>query len=224
MKKIAGINIKNGHCVHLGDNENNFMVYENDPIAFSKALEADGADKLHIVDIDGVFSGQTNMLPLLKSIKESVSIPIQFGGGIRNYETATKLLEMGLDIVLGTVAILNQDLLIQLLDEYPQQVIVAADVYENVVYIEGWEENSSTELEDFIHTLELLNVQSIMITDIARSGDNSNHESCVKLFASKPEITFILSTDLPDKASLNALDKMSLNSVVIQAELFKSFI
>ena len=79
------------------------------------------------------------MYSLLDEIRKSTNFPIQFGGGIRNYETAKKILDSGIDeIILGTSAIKDQELLIRLLEEYGNRIIVAVDIYKGFVYVEGW--------------------------------------------------------------------------------------
>jgi phosphoribosylformimino-5-aminoimidazole carboxamide ribotide isomerase len=227
MKLIAGLDIKDGKCVHLtqGDIESTRVRYER-PVELCKLLESKGIDKLHIVDIDGVFSGKTDMFDLLSSIRENTNIPIQFGGGIRDYETAVKVLEMGInEIVLGTTAIQNQELLIDLLDQYKERVVVAADVYKGFVYIEGWEENSSTTIDEFLNTLELLDVKTVMVTDISSDGTLKGVDmNFVETLISHTKLSIILSGGVNSDQDIKILKNKNLEGVVVSTALYEGLI
>lgn len=227
MKIIAGLDIQNGKCVHLtqGDVDTS-RVFSDRPLELCRLLETKGIEKFHIVDIDGVFSGQTRIFELLKEIRDNTTLPIQFGGGIRDFETATKILNMGINqIVLGTSAIQNQDLLIKLLETYGNRVIVAADVYKGFVYIEGWEENSSTTLKDFLHTLELIHVETVMITDISKDGTLSGiNESMVDEIIDMTNMSVILSGGVNSDKDLELLKLKSLEGVVVSTALYQGLI
>lgn len=224
MNIIAGIDIKNGKIVQLtGQGE---KVISDDPIAFCQALKASGIKKLQIVDIDGVFSGQTKMLDLLATLKKEVDLPIQFGGGIRTFETAQEILSLGIDeIVIGTSAVDNQDLLIALLDHYPQQIIVAADVYKGLVYTEGWEANSSTSIEEFLHTLQLIHVPHVLITDISKDGTLSGIDtSLIEPLMVYDKIKISLSGGIQSDQDIHTLKALNLESVVVTTAIIEGLI
>ena len=226
MKVIAGLDIKNNKCVHLirGDVEST-TVHEDLPIDICKKLDAYGIDGFHITDIDGVFSGQTNMFDLLKDIRRITDKTILFGGGIRDYETAVKVLELGIDqIVLGTSAIKNQDLLMDLLEKYPENIVVAADVYKNFVYVDGWEENSSITIKEFLETLALIHVPTVIITDISLDGTQSgiNIDFISRLITHFPEN--ILFSGGIRKEDLDLLKNKPIYGVVIGTALYEELI
>lgn len=227
MKIIAGLDIKNGKCVHLTQGDvYNSSVFSEKPLELCHLLESKGIEKFHIVDIEGVFSGQTRMFDLLKEIRANTSLPIQFGGGIRDLETAERILDMGIDqIVLGTTAIRNQDLLISLLESYGSRIIVAADVYKGFVYIEGWEENSSTTIKEFLQTLELIHVETVMVTDISKDGTLSGINSAfVDEILSLSNMSIILSGGVNSDDDLALLKTKSLDGVVVGTALYQGLI
>jgi phosphoribosylformimino-5-aminoimidazole carboxamide ribotide isomerase len=166
------------------------------------------------------------MFELLKDIRNATDKIIQFGGGIRDFETAKNIFDLGIDqIVLGTLAIKNQELLIDLLDAYPDKIIVAADVYKGFVYIEGWEENTSITLEQFLKTLELIHVSKIMITDISKDGTGSGANfKLIDDILSYSNANIILSGGINSNEDLDALKDKSLYGAVISTALYEGLI
>lgn len=227
MKIIAGLDIRNNKCIHLvQENLKTSKAHVNPPVDIIKQLDEIGIDQFYIVDIDGIFSGQSNMFDLLSEIRQATDKPIQFGGSIRDFKTAEKILNLGIDeIVLGTLAIKNQELLMDLLDKYPTRIIVAADVYKGYVYIEGWEENSSITIEQFLKTLELIHVNKVMITDISKDDTASgvNHEFIDKIL-SYTNTEIILSGGINSNEAVQALRNKSLYGAVISTGLYEGLI
>lgn len=227
MKLIAGIDIKNGKCVHLTQGDiNSSKAFSDQPIELCKLLEKTAIEKFHIVDIDGVFSGQTQIFDLLSDIRKEIKSPIQFGGGIRNMETAEKILSLGIDqIVLGTSAVKNQDLLIELLDKFGSRIIVAADVYKGNVYVDGWEENSSIELFDFLNTLELIHVETVMVTDISRDGTLSGADlDLIDNLIEKTNLNIIISGGINSDKEIKKLNEKAIDGVVVGTALYEGLI
>jgi len=224
MKIIAGIDIKAGRVVSLCSHEE--KIISDDPIAFCLDLKKKGVRKLHIVDLDGVFSGQSHMDPLLKKLINTVGLPIQFGGGIRNYDTAKRILDLGVEeIVIGTSAVTDQEMIIQLLEAYPEQVVVAADVYKGIVYTEGQEANTSTSLDDFLNTLSLIHVPQVIITDIANNGTLSGVDSEIIATVSRyPNLSITLSGGLKSDEEIARLKELKIKSVIITTALIENLI
>lgn len=227
MKIIAGLDIRDSKCVHLVQgNVETSTVHSDKPVDIIKLLDERGIDEFHIVDIDGIFAGQSDMYDLLDDIRKSTDKPIQFGGGIRDFETAKKIFDLGINqIVLGTLAIKNQELLIDLLEAYPNQIIVAADVYKGYVYIEGWEENTSITLKQFLNTLELIHVTKVMITDISKDGTKSGvNFELIDDILSYSNAKIILSGGINSNDDLDALKNKSLYGAVIGTALYEGLI
>lgn len=224
MKIIAGVDIKAGNCVQV--TKNGTTIISENPIEFCLSLKEKGIRYLQIVDLDGVFSGHTKIHSLLKEIKETLQIHIQFGGGIRTFKTAKEILDLGIDqIVLGTSAINNQELLIDLLEAYPNRIIVAADVYKGYVYTEGWEANSSTSITEFLNTLQLIHVPHVLITDISKDGTLSGVDisllESTRLFN---KINISLSGGIQSDEGIELLEEYQIYSVVITTAIVKDLI
>lgn len=226
MKVIAGIDIKNNKCVHLirGDIENS-KVHHDSPMDICKKIDGVDIDAIHITDLDGVFSGQTELHDLLREIRTFTSKPIYFGGGIRDFETAKSIIDIGINyLVLGTSAIKNQELLIELIEAFPNQIVVAADVYKNYVYVEGWEENSSITIYEFLNTLSLIHVEQVIITDISIDGTKSGpNETFIDDIIEHGNDNIILSGGIR-KEDLELLKSKDLYGVIIGTALYEELI
>jgi phosphoribosylformimino-5-aminoimidazole carboxamide ribotide isomerase len=170
---FPAIDIKDNECVRLtqGDYEQK-KVYAKDPAEVAKKWEREGASFLHIVDLDGAKDGLLSNKQSIRKIVESVSIPVQLGGGIRDEETVIKLLELGVNrVILGTVAVENPSLVERLISLYgPERIIVSIDANEGKVATRGWREISEIDALALCQTLEKIGVSTIVYTDILRDG------------------------------------------------------
>lgn len=176
MKKVYKINIQNKLAT------NHYGVAITNPIELSKYLFSNGADELILVDLDGAFEGTFTSYDVLEEILHTVDIPVSVGGGIRSYETAQKLLSYDISrIILGTAAIKNQELLIQLLSNNSQRIVVSIDGYDSSVFIDGWEESVEIQLSDLIKTLALLGVEEVLYTDLNHFKNSSTGDTLIDM-------------------------------------------
>ena len=129
MEIIPAIDLLNGKCVRLNQgNYNEVTNFNSAPVEQAQNWESQGAKRLHLVDLDGAKTGEPINDQTIKEIKQSISIPIQLGGGIRNIDRAKELFEIGIDrIILGTIAIENPELVKILSREYPKRIAVGID-------------------------------------------------------------------------------------------------
>ena len=173
MEIIPALDIKSGFCVRLyqGDFAQE-TIYSQDPSEVALRWRREGATRLHIVDLDGAASGQQTNYDVIKDLALQLDIPVQVGGGIRNWEAAQNLLELGVArVVLGTVAIEDPALVERLCTTYGgEQVIVAVDARDGEVAIRGWTEGSSVRAVDLMHRMTGLGVPRFLCTDISRDG------------------------------------------------------
>ncbi|HMA85714.1 MAG TPA: 1-(5-phosphoribosyl)-5-[(5-phosphoribosylamino)methylideneamino]imidazole-4-carboxamide isomerase [Desulfosalsimonadaceae bacterium] len=169
---IPAIDIKGGRCVRLLQGRmDKETVYSDDPPAMAKRWEKDGAGRLHVVDLDGAIEKKPKNLPQIKAIIDSVGIPVQVGGGIRDMETIRMYLESGVDrVVIGTEAIRNPDLVRQACQAYPDRIVVGIDARNGRVAIEGWTETTDASAVDLARQFEDSGVAAINFTDIERDG------------------------------------------------------
>lgn len=159
MVIIPSLDIQNGQSKYA-------FLGQNNPIEIVRTLRKKGFHHFLLTDLDGVFSGEFVHYDLIQMLKAE-DITLYVGGGIRSYEIATRILEAGADaIIVGTVAIKDQDLLMSLLDAYKDRLYVAIDTYEDSVFIEGWVEDSDVDITEFISSMALLGVERLIHTEI----------------------------------------------------------
>jgi len=169
---IPAVDIKNGKCVRLlqGRMEDE-TVFSDNPAAMAKEWEDQGAEIIHVVDLDGAFEKSPKNLHAIKEILKSVNIPIQLGGGIRNHETIRMFTELGIKrVIIGTEAIRNPQLVKDACKSFPGQIIVGIDARNGRVAIEGWREITETRAVDLAKKFEDDGVAAINFTDIHRDG------------------------------------------------------
>ena len=173
MEVIPSIDLKDGRCVRLyqGDYQRE-TVYSEDPLAVAQIWQDQGAPRLHLVDLDGAAAGTPLNLDAISSIVNSLNIPVQVGGGIRDRQTAETILEGGADrVVIGTAAVRDPSLVEQLCREYgSHRVVVAVDARDGRVAIRGWTEKTAIDVLDLANQMSSLGVTRFLYTDIQRDG------------------------------------------------------
>lgn len=170
---FPAIDLKEGQCVRLvqGKAENK-TVYSSDPASMAQSFQDQGAEWLHIVDLDGAFQGRSGNLATIKQIAARITIPFQVGGGLRQQEDVENLLEMGASrVIIGTRAVTSPDFIEALLLRFgPKKIILGLDARDGIVTIEGWVEKSSLQALDFARQMQRLGVQTAIYTDVSRDG------------------------------------------------------
>ena len=172
MLVIPAIDLKDGHCVRLLQGKKEAVTtYSNDPANTAKRWESYGARLLHIVDLDGAFTGSQKNLQAIMQIRQSVKIALQVGGGIRNIGNVMNLFSAGIDrIIIGTAAIEDPEFLTYACNKYPGKVLIGIDAMNGMVAIKGWEEVTSVKARELAKRLEMVGVSGIIYTDISRDG------------------------------------------------------
>lgn len=173
MEVIPAIDLKSGLCVRLfqGDYQQE-TVFSDDPVSVALAWQEQGAPRLHLVDLDGAAGGFPVNLEVITSIIDTLTIPVQIGGGIRDLATAESLLSAGADrVVIGTAAVENPSLVEDLCQKHgSQRVVIAVDAKDGQVAIKGWLETTEVKAQDLVERMALLGVRRILYTDISRDG------------------------------------------------------
>ncbi len=169
---IPAIDLVDGQCVRLFQGKKEAVTtYSNDPEAVARRWESLGAELIHIVDLDGAFTGNQVNLDAIGKIRQSVKIPLQVGGGIRNVESITRLFSLGIGrVIIGTAAIDDPEFLKYSCSRYPGRVLIGIDAKDGMVAIKGWEEVTSLDAREFAEHLEVAGAAGIIYTDIARDG------------------------------------------------------
>jgi phosphoribosylformimino-5-aminoimidazole carboxamide ribotide isomerase len=172
MLLIPAIDIKNGQCVRLRQGRmDDVTVYSDDPAAVAKRWVDEGAQRLHVVDLDGAVKGQPLNLKVVEAIVGAVTVPVQVGGGIRDEDTVQHLLEAGAQyVVIGTKAVNAPHFLHDLCIEYPRHIIVSIDAKDGRVALNGWNKLTGHDaVETAIHC-ERDGAEALVYTDISRDG------------------------------------------------------
>jgi len=172
MKVLAAIDIMNGDVVRLtkGD-QSTKKVYSKDPVQVAKKWEKDGADMLHIIDLDAALGNEFNNLSTISEILHSINIPVQFGGGIRHIENFEKIANMGFSkIVIGTMAYRNMDEIRVLSKNYSDKIVISLDEINGNVMIDGWRSSSNYKIEDAINKFNKLGIKIFLLTSIIKDG------------------------------------------------------
>ena len=172
MNIFPAIDLKDGKCVRLYQGEyNSAKVVAEDPLQTALSFKANGAEYLHIVDLDGALTGTIENFNSITKIIREVKIPIQLGGGIRSLATIDMLIEKGLSrVILGTAALNNPALVKEALKKFGDKIAVGIDARDGYVAVEGWKTSSKIEYIDFAKEMESLGVKTIIFTDISRDG------------------------------------------------------
>ena len=146
-------------------------IYSHDPATTARHWEAQGAELLHVVDLDGAFAGVPRNLAAIKAIRSAVAIPVEVGGGIRDVDTIHVLVSIGIDrIILGTAAIENPVFVREACTRYPGKIAVGIDAKDGMVAIKGWAEVTNVEAIDLAKRMQEYGVIAVIYTDIKRDG------------------------------------------------------
>lgn len=172
MLIIPAIDLKEGKCVRL---EQGLMdkatVYSVDPATTAKHWESQGAELLHVVDLNGAFAGVPKNLDAIKAIRAAINIPVEVGGGIRDMATIRKLVSIGIDrIILGTAAVQDPAFVQAACTIFPDKIIVGIDAKDGMVAIKGWAEDTTVKATDLARQMQNYGVIAIIYTDIMRDG------------------------------------------------------
>jgi phosphoribosylformimino-5-aminoimidazole carboxamide ribotide isomerase len=182
---LPAIDIIDGKPVRLyqGDYNKKEIVAE-DVFETAKSFEDMGAEYVHLVDLDGAKNGSNQNHELVIKIAKALKIPVELGGGIRSFETIKYLLDNGVSrVILGTIAMEDEDLLKKAIETYGEKIAVGIDCKDGKVYGRGWLAGSDLDYIDFAKKMESLGVKNIIVTDISKDGtlEGPNVEMLKKL-------------------------------------------
>ncbi|MDF9825642.1 phosphoribosylformimino-5-aminoimidazole carboxamide ribotide isomerase [Breznakia sp. PF5-3] len=182
----------------------------------AKTFETEGAQYLHIVDLDGAKDGSMVNKDLIIELVNQVTIPIEVGGGIRSMEAISYYLDHGVArIILGTSAIDNKDLLKEALEKYGDRIAVGIDFKDDYVYGRGWLEASNLHYVEFAKDLATLGVKTIIVTDISKDGtlEGPNVEM-LKRLSKEVDINIIASGGIKDINDIKALNDIHVYGAI----------
>jgi len=174
MMIIPAIDLRDGRCVRLKQGRKDQVTrYHADPVEVAKEFRKQGAQWLHVVDLDGAFAeANSKNRETLRSIIESLDIPIQFGGGLRSFEDIQRVLGFGVSrVVIGTIAVESSGALEKILESCgPDRLAVGVDAKNGQVVIRGWEQSQMMSAIELARDVARVGVKRIIYTDVARDG------------------------------------------------------
>jgi phosphoribosylformimino-5-aminoimidazole carboxamide ribotide isomerase len=228
MLIIPAIDLKDGACVRLVQGRKaEVTVYNDDPVAVAMQFAAEGAETIHVVDLDGAFDGKESPnRAILKRIIDAVDVPIEFGGGVRSVEDVRRLCDAGVArVVLGTVAVEAPESLRQFVETFKSKICVGIDARDGVVRSRGWETATTTRAVDFARYVAECGVERIIYTDIARDGTlgGPNIEQTMAVVrAANVSVTASGGvSSLDDLERLRDINDPRLDSVIVGKALYK---
>ncbi len=174
---FPAIDLKDGKCVRLRQGlADESTVYSENPADMAKRWENAGGEFLHVVDLDGAFTGKRHHTDVVRSIVEAVDIPVELGGGIRTDDDIRTTLECGVArVIIGTRAINDVDALSRLVDEFGDKIVVGIDARDGFVQVNGWVETSSVKALELAAIVSGAGVSTIIYTDTATDGMLKGH-------------------------------------------------
>jgi len=166
------IDLKGGKAVRLRQGlMETATVYGDDPVRIARSFQEDGAEALHVVDLDAATEGALTNTDVIVSILEEVDIPVSVGGGIRTFARAAAMIEAGAaSVVVGTIALEEPGLLKQMTEAFGDRITVALDVKNGIVMTRGWKDTSGRAIMDVLGDLSGLGARTFLVTDIAKDG------------------------------------------------------
>ena len=229
MLIIPALDLKEGKCVRLVRGERHRQtVYSDSPVKMALKWQSQGAEYLHLVDLDGAFHGEPKNIEVIKEIRRRLRISIQLGGGIRDMGSIAKLLSLGLDrIILGTVAVSAPDLVRRAVERFgPEKIVVGIDTKGDRVAIRGWEELSKNSALELALRMRQAGIERIIYTDISRDGAMAGPKTEVaKMLAQKTRLKVILSggiSSLEDIMDVASLERFGIEGVIVGKALYEA--
>jgi phosphoribosylformimino-5-aminoimidazole carboxamide ribotide isomerase len=184
---IPAIDLKDGRCVRLKQGDmSTATVFSDDPVAMAKHWAAEGAKRLHVVDLNGAIAGRPKNEKVIRDIVAAVGekLQIQLGGGIRDLDTIEAYIDAGVAlVVIGTAAVKNPGFLSDAAYAFPGHIIAGLDAKDGKVAVEGWSKMTGHDVVDLAKKYEEFGIEALIYTDIGRDGMLSgvNIEATLKL-------------------------------------------
>ena len=228
MQLYPAIDMKNGQCVRLRQGAfKDITIYSDAPEKVAAHWQEKGASFLHLVDLDGALAGYSVNEEVIRRIADTVSIPIEIGGGIRSGEAVERMLGLGVRrVIIGTKAVEHPEFLRDMVRTFGEEAIVAGvDAKDGMVAVEGWEKVSSLTARDLCLTMKEYGVRHIVYTDISRDGmlSGPNVEATRKL-TEETGLDIIASGGVSCMEDLKCLHEAGIRGAVIGKALYENWI
>ncbi len=224
---LPAIDIRSNKVVRLlqGDFTKE-TIYSGDPLNMAVRWEREGAKMLHVVDLDGAFSGKLVNLAVIKQIAKAVKIPVELGGGLRSEKDIDKAFDCGVKrVVVGTKAYKDENFLKRVVKKYAQNLAISIDAGKGDIASEGWKAKAPVSLQDFINKINAVGVNTVIYTDILKDGtmQGPNIEA-ISQMADKLACNLIASggiSSLNDIKAVKDLNKKNIAGIIVGKALYE---
>ena len=218
MILLPAIDLYAGKAVRLKKGDYAEMtVYREDPVTLAAEMEAQGAEWIHIVDLEGAKSGLAPNLPIAREIARTTGLKVEYGGGLRSLEVLEKCMDGGVSrAILGTAAVTDPDLLAAAVARWGEKIAAGADIREGKIAIKGWLETAEEGLEPFLDRMLAVGVHTAICTDISRDGmlKGTNRELYASL-ADRPGPRLVASGGVSSLEDIRALRALGLYGAIL---------
>lgn len=224
MEIIPAIDIIEGKCVRLvkGDFTKK-TVYSDDPIAVAKNWESKGADRIHIVDLDGARLGKPMNRSIISKIIKELKIPVQIGGGIRSLDCIEEYIDSGAKkVILSSIVFGDENLLERAISRYQENIIVSLDVRDEKILIHGWLKETKFNYIDIGKKLKDLGVKEFIYTNIEKDGTlNSPDIEGLKKFIASVGVPTIASGGISTIEDIKRIKESGATGAIIGKALYE---
>lgn len=227
MKIIPAIDIIGGKCVRLTKGDyNTKKIYNENPLEVALEFQDNGVEYLHVVDLDGAKSKSIVNYKILEMLASKTNLKIDFGGGIKTEKDLKIAFECGAkQITGGSIAIKNRELFLSWLKKYGNdKIILGADVLEENISTDGWQENSGTNIFDFLDYYTSKDIKNVICTDISKDGmlEGSSFQLYRKILDKHPRINLIASGGVSNISDLEKLKEDGLHATIVGKAIYEN--
>jgi phosphoribosylformimino-5-aminoimidazole carboxamide ribotide isomerase len=229
MKIFPAIDLKDGKCVRLNKGDYKQVThYSDNPLEMAETWISQGANNLHIVDLDGAKAGKPINFTIIESIrKEFPNLFIQVGGGIRNQENINRYIDAKIDkVIIGTKVVTDPEFIKKIDANILNRIVVDVAVKDEMLAVQGWNESSSYNIKEFISILNQNNISEIVFTDISKDGmlQGINLEKIKEIldFSNIPLIASGGVTSIKDIENLKKIKDKGLSGIIIGKALYEN--
>lgn len=223
MRIYPAIDIKDGKCVRLLKGDfNEVTVYGDDPAEMAKKWEAEGGEFIHVVDLDGALKGHGVNADVIKNICQSVSVPVQTGGGIRSMDDIEAKLACGISrVIIGTKAVSDAEFVKKAVEKYGDKIVIGIDAKDGMVAVEGWEKVSEFKAVDFAKKMAEIGVKTIVYTDIATDGTlGGPNVDAMKEMVDNVDVDIIASGGIGSVEHIKSLVPTGVEGVIVGRAIY----
>lgn len=225
MQLYPAIDIKDGKCVRLTQGLfDNVTIYSDTPADMARQWVEQGATFLHLVDLDGALAGKSVNETVIRAIAQTVSVPIQIGGGIRSAEAIQAMLDAGVTrVIIGTKAVQHPAFIKEIVERFgAERIVIGVDAKDGMVAIEGWEKVSSLSALDLCNQMKAYGVRHIVYTDISKDGMLTGpNVAYTQKLTEETGMDIIASGGVSCMSDLEELDKRGIHGAIIGKALYE---